>query len=310
MINVAKKVDLRIQSTADLANDWFALQKLKKDKPELFGLKSTGIRDLDKILDGGVEAGQLVYIGGAPKSGKSTLLKKIAMTYGKAQLNYLFVSGEMTNMQMGTLLYADEASVNRSHIRAIKLSDLEWKRLEQAKEELAKTTGYWTYGLSNLELLTAGIKEVEERSGKPLDAIFIDYIQLMEAKTKGTRVQEIEFISRGLKRISIQNEHPIAVYSASQLNRDSIRSKMVDPQAFLGSGALERDMDIGMIVHTVEDPIAGKPYPNKRRITVVGSRETDIDSTDIYYNGTLARMGDEADESLISLYDRYYGTNG
>lgn len=306
MINTEKKLDLRIQSTAELSRDWIALQKLKREKPELFGLKSTGIKDLDKALNGGIEAGQLVYIGGAPKSGKSTLMKKIAMTYGKAGLNYLFVSGEMTNMQMGTLIFSDQAGVDRGHIRSISLSSEEWIRLEEAAEDLSNTTGFWSYGLSTLTLLEKAMLEVEERSKQPIDAIFVDYIQLMEAKGKGTRVQEIEFISRGLKRFSIQREHPVAVFSASQLNRESIRSKLIDPQSFLGSGSLERDMDIGMILHSITDPIDGTTYDNRRRITIVGSRETDIGNVDVYYDGKLARIGDIATTESISLFDRYW----
>ena len=70
-------------SSAELVKQWMEWQKLRHERPELFGLKSTGITDLDKIIGGGIELGQLVYVGGGQKSGKTTLLMRINKAFMK-----------------------------------------------------------------------------------------------------------------------------------------------------------------------------------------------------------------------------------
>ena len=60
-------------SSKELSSQWIQIQKHKQEHPELYRLKSTGLAALDKILGGGLEPGQFVLVGGAQKSGKTTL---------------------------------------------------------------------------------------------------------------------------------------------------------------------------------------------------------------------------------------------
>jgi len=142
------------------------------------------------------------------------------------------------------------------------------------------------------------------------DTIIVDYIQLMEApeiKGKGNRVQELEYISRNLKRKSIEREKPLLVIAATQMNRVSIRGNMIDANSFLGTGSLERDMDVGMIIHPYVNPLDHAEVKNRKTITVVGSRESDIGTTDVYYNGSIAMIQDaEKDPSEIDLRQRRF----
>ncbi|MEW6587293.1 MAG: ATPase domain-containing protein, partial [Nitrospirota bacterium] len=75
---------------------------------------STCIRELDRVLGGGVVSGSVVLIGGDPGIGKSTLLLQalsgIAKKYGKV----LYVSGEESPEQIK--LRADRLGVNSEDI--------------------------------------------------------------------------------------------------------------------------------------------------------------------------------------------------
>ena len=86
---------------------------------------------------------------------------------------------------------------------------------------------------------------------------------------------------------------PMAVNFAAQLNRASIRGMNIDANAFLGSGALERDMDWGLIIHDVKDEITSRPKEHKKGITMVGSRETGVGELEVLYNGTTATIADD-----------------
>ena len=60
---------------------------------------SSGIRELDNVLGGGIVKGSLVLVGGDPGIGKSTLLLQICDKIG-SEKNVLYVSGEESNEQI------------------------------------------------------------------------------------------------------------------------------------------------------------------------------------------------------------------
>jgi DNA repair protein RadA/Sms len=55
---------------------------------------SSGLRELDRVLGGGVMPGSVVLVGGDPGIGKSTLLLQLAETLAAAGRRVLYVSGE------------------------------------------------------------------------------------------------------------------------------------------------------------------------------------------------------------------------
>ena len=54
----------------------------------------SGIEELDRVLGGGIVAGSLVLIGGAPGIGKSTIVIQMADHLGRNGGKVLYVSGE------------------------------------------------------------------------------------------------------------------------------------------------------------------------------------------------------------------------
>lgn len=60
---------------------------------------STGMKELDRVLGGGIVKGSLILVGGDPGIGKSTLLLQICENAGKSQ-KILYVSGEESEGQI------------------------------------------------------------------------------------------------------------------------------------------------------------------------------------------------------------------
>ena len=60
---------------------------------------STGMKELDRVLGGGIVKGSLILVGGDPGIGKSTLLLQICENAGKTQ-KILYVSGEESEGQI------------------------------------------------------------------------------------------------------------------------------------------------------------------------------------------------------------------
>jgi DNA repair protein RadA/Sms len=71
---------------------------------------SSGSKELDLVLGGGIVPGSLTLIGGSPGIGKSTLLLKIAGNLAKNQIDVLYVSGEESAGQIK--LRADRLDAN------------------------------------------------------------------------------------------------------------------------------------------------------------------------------------------------------
>ncbi len=75
---------------------------------------SSGSKELDLVLGGGIVPGSLTLIGGSPGIGKSTLLLKIAGNLAKAKINVLYVSGEESAGQIK--LRADRLDANEKEV--------------------------------------------------------------------------------------------------------------------------------------------------------------------------------------------------
>ncbi len=61
---------------------------------------TTGIRELDRVLGGGIVQGSMTLVGGDPGIGKSTLLLQVCQHLSEAGLQVLYVSGEESREQI------------------------------------------------------------------------------------------------------------------------------------------------------------------------------------------------------------------
>ncbi len=61
---------------------------------------STGMRELDRVLGGGIVPGSLLLVGGDPGIGKSTLLLQLARAFALDGRKVLYVSGEESEQQI------------------------------------------------------------------------------------------------------------------------------------------------------------------------------------------------------------------
>ena len=83
---------------------------------------STGIRELDRVLGGGIVTGELILVGGDPGIGKSTLLLQICNNIGKTK-KILYVSGEESAEQIK--IRAERLNANAGNIYILSETDVE-----------------------------------------------------------------------------------------------------------------------------------------------------------------------------------------
>ncbi|KXK02238.1 MAG: DNA repair protein RadA [Acidobacteria bacterium OLB17] len=88
------------RSTAMLnyrASEAYAYGKIASDEDER---TTSGIEEFDRVLGGGIVAGSLVLIGGAPGIGKSTLVLQMAERLSDGGMSVFYVSGEESERQI------------------------------------------------------------------------------------------------------------------------------------------------------------------------------------------------------------------
>ena len=75
-------------------------KKITEVEMETDKRSSTGIRELDRVLGGGIVRGSMILIGGDPGIGKSTLLLQMCRNLSGAGKSVLYISGEESMQQI------------------------------------------------------------------------------------------------------------------------------------------------------------------------------------------------------------------
>lgn len=210
---------------------------------------STGFRELDEALGGGMMAPDLLIIAGRPAMGKTALMLAIATTVARKSGKGVGVfSLEMADGQLVQRTLADLASVSASKIRAGRIDENERDRMVRAQIKLHESR-LWVDDSTELDLRQLRVRARRlaarcEGDGFPLGLLIVDYLQLMTGDDRISREQQVAKISRGLKAIA--KELQIPIIAASQLSRivEERKDKRPIVSDLRESGAIEQDADV------------------------------------------------------------------
>lgn len=231
-----------------LINNFDALENMFQNKGKVAGIES-GFIDLDTKISG-LNPADLIIVAARPAMGKSAFVLNIANFVAKqTKTPVMIFSLEMSKEQMVNRILSSESEVDAMKLRNADLSSDDWLKLGQASGTLSEIPLYIddTPGLSSTELRAKCRKAKLEKN---IGLVIIDYLQLMESKTKSpSRQQEISEISRSLKILA--KELQVPVIALSQLSRAT--ESRTDHRPMLSdlreSGAIEQDADIVMFLH-------------------------------------------------------------
>lgn len=228
------------------------IEKASRTRGGVTGIP-TGFTDLDN-LTAGFHPSDFILIAARPSMGKTALALNMAeyMAFKEDKAVAIF-SLEMSKEQLMNRLYAMGARINSSDLRTGSLSEEDWSKLIETAGIIGESRLMIddTPGITARELRSKCRKLKLEHG---LDAIFIDYLQLMSGQGKGndSRQQEISDISRALKALA--RELQVPVIALSQLSREV--EKRSDHRPMLSdlreSGAIEQDADLVMFLYRDE----------------------------------------------------------
>ena len=227
------------------------IEKLSQKKSLVTGAP-TGFIELDQMTSG-FQPSDLIIVAARPAMGKTSFCLNVAQHMGvKEQIPTAIFSLEMSKEQLGIRLLCAEARLDSHNVRIGNLKDEDWERLAHASEMISNAPIYIddTPAISILEMRA---KAKRLKMDKGLGVIIVDYLQLMESRTRReNRQQEITEISRSLKKLA--KELDVPVIALSQLSRAVENRTDKHPQLsdLRESGAIEQDADIVMFIFRPE----------------------------------------------------------
>lgn len=268
------------------------LQKLSGADKDKYKGYTTGFIDLDKAITG-LNKSDLLIIGARPAMGKTSLALNLARnTAMMGKKKVLFFSLEMTKEQLAQRVLATEARVESTKMRTGNITGDEWAKLATATALLSNCELYF----DDTSNMTVSEMKSRIRRLRDVDAVFVDYLQLMKSGTRvESRVQEVSEITRNLKLMAKDLNIPVVVLA--QLARTTEgRGKSHKPQLsdLRESGSIEQDADIVIMLYrdeyyaTEKDDAPDdmeKPAINEAEFIIAKNRHGPTTSIKVAWNG-------------------------
>ena len=269
------------------------LDRLQDEAQGVTEVISTGLRDLDRLLAGGLRKGELMVVGARPKMGKTAFTLQIARNVAPHH-GVLICSQEMPVHELTSRHVAALGGVNLAEMRRPEsMSDETWSRVSEAVE-VARSYNMALDEQRALKLLDIRRKVMEEKRRRKLGLVIVDYLQLM-AGDGDNRNQELDRISNGLKAMA--GEFDVAVVLLSQLSREA--DKRHGPPVMTDlrdSGAIEAAADIiAMLYREVAHPLGekGEMWKHHAQMEVV-QRNGAPGTVDLWFSGEYQQFKDWA----------------
>lgn len=268
IFNISKSRNLSgFVPVKDILPDVFqTLEDIYRNKGKTAGIPS-GFIDLDRTISG-LNKSDLILVAARPGMGKTSFMLNMAQHVAiKEKIPVAFFTLEMSKEQLTTNILSSEARVENTKIRNGEIADDEWGRLAESLGDISGAPIYID-DTPNISITDIRSKCKKLQLEKGIGIVFIDYLQLMQGRTRAeSRQQEISEISRSLKILA--KELQVPVITGSQLNREA--DKRPDHRPMLAdlreSGAIEQDADIVMLLF--RDDYYTKEESEKKNIAEV-----------------------------------------
>ena len=237
-----------------------------------------GMAPLDRMLGGGIRPGELMLIGGAQGTGKTTMALQMARNVAASgQAFVLYVNFEHDDADMLNRLIAMESVLphlpnTKPSTGAIKITDVRsevirsWARLGEEQLDLSTnpklrpaidriarygTNLYLLRGsatASTVENLRELIRLHREASGERRMLLIVDYLQKVpQIPEPPTESEKVTYVVQGLKDIALTEKIPtIAIVAA---DKEGLKAARLRNHHLRGSSAINYEADIILILN-------------------------------------------------------------
>jgi len=230
------KAAVQIALVKDLGTDYYAnpkerLEAIREGK----GQCSTGWKSVDEKLYGGLNKGEITIFAGQSGAGKSLFLQNLAVNWAMAGLNVVYLSLELSEKLCAMRIDAMHTGFETREVMR-NIDDVHARvRASQMKSKGTLRIKQLPNGCTSNDI-RAFIKEYEIQSGVKVDAILVDYLDLMMPMSKKISAENLfvkdKYVAEELRNLAIELD--TVTVSASQLNRTSYEEVEFDPSHIAG----------------------------------------------------------------------------
>ena len=226
---------MEVSLVKDLGIEYFEnpkerLEWIKKQS----GAVSTGWKGIDRKLYGGLNRGEMTMFAGGSGAGKSLFLQNFGVNWSLAGLNVVYVSLELSEQLISMRL---DGMVSEYPARDImkNIDDVDLKVRMKGKKAGCFRVKYMPSGITTNDLRSF-LREYEIQSGVKVDALLVDYLDLMmpisgKVSAENTFIKD-KFVSEELRNLAQERE--ILLVTASQLNRSAVEEIEFDHHHIAG----------------------------------------------------------------------------
>lgn len=235
-VMAAVKAAVQIALVKDLGLDYYLdpksrLESLRENK----GQVSTGWKAVDDKLFGGLNKGEITIFAGQSGAGKSLFLQNLAVNWAMQGKNVVYMSLELSEKLSAMRIDAMHTNYETREVMR-NIDDVHMKiRASQQKSHGSLRIKQLPNGCTANDI-RAFIKEYEIHSEKQVDAILVDYLDLMSPLSKKISAENLfvkdKYVTEELRNLAVELD--IVCVSASQLNRGSYEEVNFDASHIAG----------------------------------------------------------------------------
>lgn len=213
--------------------------------------RTTGLKHLDAMLEGGFEPGTTTLVGGRPGTGKTALMLQLARHIAGTGAGVLFVSLEMGSTRLFRRMLSQVSQVPFINLKTGDLIEPQRVLLRQAAAELAALPFWIETKVPTVERL---VEILDTYDAGQVGLVMVDYLQKLGAPRTMEGRQRVEHVSNALTQVAVQRNLPLVI--ASSLSRPDNAKPGWRPtlSSLRESGQLEHDGDNVLLLYREGTP--------------------------------------------------------
>lgn len=229
------KAAVQIGLVKDLGLDYYENPKERLEWiKQQAGAISTGWKGIDQKLYGGLNRGEITVFAGGSGAGKSLFLQNFGVNWSMAGLNVVYISLELSEQLISMRL---DSMVSGHSARDImrNIDDVDLKVRMKGKSAGKFRVKQMPSGI-NANDIRAFLREYEIQSGVKVDALLVDYLDLMMPIAAKISAENLfvkdKYVSEELRNLAV--ERKMLLVTASQLNRAAVEEIEFDHSHIAG----------------------------------------------------------------------------
>lgn len=216
-----------------------------KDNPgEMLGIP-TGFKFLDRVTLG-TQRQQMLVLTGLAKSCKTTIMLRMTRKAYEHGAKPLLVSFEMPYNEIARRLDGFLAGVNPKKLQTGQYSEIEWRKLERAlKDPLGEHPYIVTEDRAGAMTISGLQSKIDSLSP---GVLFVDgaYFLHDEISRESQTPLALTNISRGLKRLALNNDLPVVVTTQSLSHKVGAKGLTANSLGYTSAWVQDADTVIGV----------------------------------------------------------------